>query len=313
MPIRVSVITSVYKGEDYFVQFFENVVSQTYFDSMEIVLIHNEPTLKELAVVNQFKDEHPTHIQHIIVNVVEKIGVSWNKASQIASGDLLAIWNINDRRTNNSIECQVRALDDSLNAVMSYGDFYRVPSYGSTEGNLIETPEFSLPYFRRSFPQGGVFYMWRKEIMPTIGGFDEQLITQDYDFSLRIVMNGFHMVRADALLGYFTDSGDGLSTQDGGKKAAIENNMLFLRYAIYDKIQFAYLFQSLQYDIDHLCISGEFVHMCEFWPNYKKYRLQRLFLILLFPVRELLRLVFNIIGVLPLLHKFQNKNIKRDI
>lgn len=313
MSIRVSVITSVYRGKDYLTQFFENVRSQTYFDDLEIVLIHNEPPPKELQIVNEFKDQYPDHIQHIVIDKVEQIGASWNKGCIKAKGEFLAIWNVDDRRTDLSIESQVEALDNSPFAVMSYGDYYRVPQYGSTEGVLVSTPEFSLPLFKRSFPQGGAFYMWRKEIINAVGGFDEQLIAHDYDFSLRIAVNGLNMIHTNSLLGYFTDSGDGLSTRSGGEQAIKENNMLFYRYAIYDKIRFKYYSQIFSFKIDQLLLSGEWVPIGDLWSNYKKYRWKRIFLWLLFPIRDILRTVFKVLGILPALYRFQKKVIKKDI
>ncbi|MBW8010749.1 MAG: glycosyltransferase [Chloroflexi bacterium] len=313
MSIRVSVITSVFRGKDYLTQFFENVRSQTYFDDMEIVLIHNEPPQRELQSVNEFKDQCPDHIQHIVIDKVEQIGASWNRGCKKARGEFLAIWNVNDRRTDLSIESQVEALDNSPFAVMSYGDYYRVPQYGSTEGVLVSTPEFSLTLFRRSFPQGGAFYMWRKEIINVVGGFDEQLIALDYDFSLRIAINGFHMVRTNTLLGYFTNSVDGLSTRSGGEQAIKENNMLFYRYAIYDKIRIKYYPQIFAFEIDRLLVSGEWVPIGDLWSNYKKYRRQRIFLWLLFPIRDILRAVFRALGILPAIYQFQKKVMKKEI
>jgi GT2 family glycosyltransferase len=313
MFIRVSTITSVYKGEDYLVKFFENVLSQTYIDKMEVVLIHNEPTQKELQIISTFKGQYPDHIQHIVVEKVEPLGTSWNRGCKQARGEYLAIWNVNDRRTDQSIESQVEALDNSPFAVMSYGDYYSAPQYGSTEGVLVSTPEFSSTLFRRSFPQGGAFYMWRKEIINTIGGFDEQLIVHDYDFSLRIAINGFNMVRTNTLLGYFTNSADGISTRNGGEQSKKENNLLFYRYAIYDKIRFKYFSQIFAFEIDQLLLSGEWVAIGDLWSNYKKYRRQRIFLWFLFPIRDILRAVFRVLGILPAIYRFQKKIIKKEI
>ena len=69
--------------------------------------------------------------------------------------------------------------------------------------------------FRRAFPHGGAFWVFRAELHGMIGYFDEQLAAgPDLELSLRIAMQKLKMGRVDGLLGYFTNEGLGLSTRD---------------------------------------------------------------------------------------------------
>ena len=67
MEIRVSILTSCYRGIQYLPKYFDNVASQTLFQQLEIVFIHNEPSADELLLIRNFSAKYPNQIQHIKV------------------------------------------------------------------------------------------------------------------------------------------------------------------------------------------------------------------------------------------------------
>lgn len=314
LKIRVSVITSCYKGEKYLKSYFENVVRQTIFSKLEVVFLHNTPSEKEIAIVDQFKKKYPNQIQHIIVNPVESLGASWNKGWEMARGDCLAVWNVDDLRTENSLQSQMEQLDKNEECVLSYGDYIIVPEYGRKIGIRKSTPAFSKKHFSRSFPHGGAFSMWRKNLDKGIGKFDEQLkVVSDYDFSLRIAINNKWMCRTDEMLGYFTDSGEGLSTINNNQNTAIERNFLYKRYGNFDKIRFKYFDKDVDFLENKLLILGELKPLEEFFPNYNKIKRNRSYLWGICLMRNLLRYILNRLGLLALVYAVQTKFIKKEI
>jgi len=57
--VKISTITSCFKGEKYLESFLKNVSEQTILDKIEIVLVHNEPTEKEIELVKNFQEKYP--------------------------------------------------------------------------------------------------------------------------------------------------------------------------------------------------------------------------------------------------------------
>ncbi len=76
--ILVSTISACYKMEKYLSGFLTSFQRQTFFEEMEVVLDHNEPTEQELQRVKGFQKEHPGRLRHIVREKVDPIGMSMN-------------------------------------------------------------------------------------------------------------------------------------------------------------------------------------------------------------------------------------------
>jgi hypothetical protein len=314
MDTRVSVITSCFQGRSYLAGFFENLSQQTAFPEIEVILVHNAPGQEELQIVAEFGKRYPSQLQHIIVDPVETIGASWNRAWKAARSSYTVIWNVDDRRPPYSIEHQVETFERSPGSVMVYGDYIEVEKYGVEIGRQRITPEFSRKTFSRIFPISGAFFMWRKEIAALVGYFDEQLkVAADFDFSLRVALNDFKMQRAKHFLGYFTNAGEGLSSSGGARLTAIETTMLQLRYAIYDKVRPDYLDEARKYNISNIQSFNAWRLIDDYIPGYAQYVKQREYLWKLGRVRNFLRNLFLRLGILGLIYKFQERFIRREI
>lgn len=249
---RVSIITSCYRGERYLASFFDQVVAQSLFPRVEVILVHNEPTPEEIAIVHHFHDQHPTNIQHLIVQPVESLGASWNRGWKASTAAYLCIWNVDDRRTPDSLERQIEYLEKHLEVVMTYGDYVTVSEYGLESGWYRVTPaEFDRKLFTREFPQGGAFLVWRKSLSERIGYFDEQFKGgADFDLSVRIALHDLITARTEGCMGYFTDAEQGISTREGASIAAIERTVIQLRYGIFDLVRWEHLAAAREYWID---------------------------------------------------------------
>lgn len=314
MSVRVSLLTSCYKGLPYLQYYFEHVAAQTIFPQIEIVLIHNEPSAEELAITSRFKERYPEQIQHIVVSQVESLGASWNRGWQASRGKYITMWNVDDRRLDDSIEKQSDLLNLIPDCAIVYGDYVRVKEYGSIQGKFVKTPKFSRRYFSRSIPQGGAFYMWRKEIHKQIGFFDEQFVAvADLDFSIRAVLTNHKMCRVDTIIGYFTDEKVGISTRDGGHVVGVEQTVIQQRYGIFDKIRPKYLRDVGEYDIQHILNFGKWRHLTDYIPAYEKFLSNRSILRKFGIVRNFLRNIIIKIGFLDYLHRIQKRFLRRDI
>lgn len=271
--VRVSAITPCFRGEGYLERFLRSVASQTILDEIEVVLDHNDPTPAELELVGRFQREHPGRLKHIVTTPVQPIGASMNECVLAAEGEFVAIWNVDDLRTEDSLERQCAALDAAPECSFAFGDFIIVSTFGERLGPRVSPPDFDREEFSRSMHLGP-FYMWRKALTQSAGLFDEQLRSgADFDLAIRLALNESG-ARVGELLGYYLDAGLGASTRANSLQP-VERTMIELRYGIYDKLDYDFIQRAGEYRVDALLQQGHWVPVGTFVPNYEELLAQR--------------------------------------
>ena len=309
----LSIVASVFNSERFLKSFLENASAQTMFPEMEIVLVHNSPSWEEVAIVEDFRRRHPDHLQYVVVER-EPLGASWNRGWLAGRGEYIAIWNVDDRRRPDSLERQVAALRQMPDAVLSYGDYIRVREYGAQEGERQRTQQYGSRFLRRAFPQGGAFNVYRRDLIEHVGYFDEQFkAAVDMEYSLRVAMQDLAMCRAEGLLGYFTDAGEGLSTREGALQALVERTAVQLRYAVYDKVRPEHLPAAREYRIREILNFGKWNPVQDVIPHYHAYIRGRRYLWALGSLRNSSRRVLEKAGLIKTLYALQNRYFKREI
>jgi glycosyltransferase involved in cell wall biosynthesis len=257
--IKVSTITPCYKMKNYLKLFLEELPRQHCFEYLEVVLDHNEPSEEEILLVKEFQEKYPNRIRHIIASPVDPIGVSMNRCIQEASGEYLAIWNVDDLRTPDSIFKQIEFLFNKRDYDVVHGNFVIVNKPGLKTGKLVDH-SFTIEN-PKELERGmhlGPFFMFKKEVINKIGYFDEQLKSgADFDFAIRLAKN-YKIGMVPGILGYYLDEQKGLSTRGDGVQP-IERTMIELRYNILDKISQQYVASVAErgYDVRHMINFGD--------------------------------------------------------
>ena len=234
MTIEVSAISSCYKMNNYLKIFLKLLPKQTFFEKMEVVLDHHEPKKDDIQLVRDFQKKYPGRLKHLINKSVTPLYSSWNRCIENSKGKYLAIWNIDDIRTKNSVELQYDIIN-SNNVDFVYGNYTVVKKFGSTHGHFINHKKFNKSELTRSMILGP-FFMFKKNSCKKIGFFDEQFkVAGDFDFAIRLALesNG-KMVNEN--LGYYLNAGRGLSTKSSSLQS-IEKDQVCFRYGIFDKIE----------------------------------------------------------------------------
>lgn len=263
----ISTITPCYNMKPYLKRFLDDLPLQTIFNRLEVVLDHNEPDEEELRWVQDFQKKYPGRLKHIITNPVQFIGPSMNRCIKEASAPLLAIWNVDDLRTPESLELQVNAFNDGADFV--YGNFQYVRKFGSMSGSWFDFSKYqSQPEeFKRSMLLGP-FMAFRKSLTETAGLFDEQLKSgADFDLAIRLAYHGKPGM-AKGSLGYYLNEGKGASTRPNNKQP-LERTVIELRYGTYEKMDYDYVVNALSYDIEHIYVDGVKTHISQYIPNYQ--------------------------------------------
>jgi glycosyltransferase involved in cell wall biosynthesis len=313
MSVELSVLVSIFKGEAFLPLFLDNLAQQSLFLHLEVILVANEPSPLEKETLAAFKTKFADRVKLIEVSNRESLGASWNRAWSVATAPCLAIWNIDDRRAPDSLERQLGAISQSDWAIC-YGDYVRVGHYGDEAGVVRATPEYSPRHFARSFAQGGAFWVLRRDLNEKAGFFDEQFsVAADMDYSLRVAGLGLRMGKANGILGYFTDSAQGLSTRDAGRQAALERTAVQLRYGVYDKVDPALRTEAAGYRIDAIQSFGKWRPLAEYLPDHEGHLRRRSWLWAVGRTRYALRGLFAKMGILNLLHRIQVKVFGREI
>lgn len=262
----ISTITPCFRMKPYLKLFLDELPQQTIFDQIEVVLDHNEPDEEELQWVREFQSKYPGRLKHIIVNPVESIGASMNRCIREASAPLLSIWNVDDLRTENSMELMVAAFNAEADIV--YGNFEVVRKFGQKSGTLTDFSVYqSQPEeFTRSMLLGP-YMAFRKSLVEKAGYFDEQLKSgADFDLAIRLAFHGKSLM-AGGLLGYYLNEGKGASTRPDSRQV-LDRTAIELRYGIYDKIDYDFIAQATQLDIGHVHYNGSSTPIATLVPQY---------------------------------------------
>lgn len=270
---RVSTLTSCYRSEKYLPTFLDKLPEQTAFDRLELVIDLNEPTTTELELVRKFQKRYPEHIRYTVQEKVVPYSASWNNCVRNSTGDYLAIWNLDDLRTERSIELQAKYLDEHPDIGVVYGNNTVVPKFGETNGTLKEWTKLPMREASRRFLLGP-FYMFRKSLIEEAGYFDEQFRSSaDLDHAIRL---SFHTKFAgiNDNLGYYLMANEGLSTNPNSR-IDLDNFVISLRYGIYDKLWFHYLPLTTMYDYYEVVNGKERFPVSSYVPNYQQFLEER--------------------------------------
>lgn len=233
--IKVSTITPCYKMGKYLHKFLEDLEKQTIFPNFEVVLDLNDPEPWELELVEHYIDKYPKGVIKLIVTTpVEPIGVSMNTCIKESTGDYLTIWNVDDLRESDSLEQQLKILDENPDIDIVNTNFKIVTSFGSKIGQQIDHTIYPESEYKRGMILGP-FFMFRKSICEKAGYFDEQLKSgADFDFAIRLAYNS-EIKFSEGNGGFYLNEGAGASTRSGSLQE-LEKTMIYLRYGINDKI-----------------------------------------------------------------------------
>ena len=215
---RVSIITSIFKGDVYIADFMREIVKQTMFDQCELLLINANSPGNEETVILPYLKQYP----NIIYTKLEKdpgLYAVWNKGIKSARGEYIINANLDDGLAYDALEKKAKVLDDNPDVDLVYSDFYHVykPTKSFYDLNpwltrKIIMPEFSLAALaKKCMPNHHP--MWRKSMHDKHGYFDEQYFSSgDYDMWIRAALGGSKFKRLPEIVGFYYCNPWGIST-----------------------------------------------------------------------------------------------------
>ncbi len=216
---KISIITSVYDGDDFIEHFLEDITKQTIFGECELFLINANSPGNEEAIIKPYLEKYSNIIYVRLEKDPGLFGV-WNLGIEMARADFITNANVDDRFAYNWYETAVKNLEKHLEIDLVYADYYITGKKNETVAcnsapSRVISPQFSVQNMKLCLPN---FYpVWRKSMHEKHGLFDATYISVgDYDMWLRAVEGGARFMKINGVYGLFYNAGQGLST---GKRA----------------------------------------------------------------------------------------------
>lgn len=195
MNPEVTIICTCFNHAQYVGQSLLAVMQQTY-GSIQLIVIDNASTDKSRRVIQQVVDQYP---QIIFLRNTHNMGLckAFNQGLGEATGKYIVDLAADDVMPPDRIEKQVRAfegLSKEYAVVFSnaayidasgkkLGYHYALNTYGQAEG-AVPTGDVYKEILRRYFICTPTIMM-RKSVLMKLGGYDENLSFEDFDFFVR--------------------------------------------------------------------------------------------------------------------------------
>jgi len=226
MKPKVSIITSIYKGFDFLFDFLLDVKRQSIFSDLEVLLLdaNDDGDDTDYKIIKPFLALNPFKYHRIgKCNVYQ----AWNLGVDLSTSDYLSNWNIDDRRSVNSLKIQSEFLDENSDIDVCYG-YLKLGSKpnekfescsstrawqaleGTKENLLIHNSPHALP-------------MWRKSIHDKFGKFNTSYFSAaDYDMWFRVLKGGGKLGKIDDVIGVYYENPNSISRRDSTFLKAID-------------------------------------------------------------------------------------------
>jgi len=237
---KISLITSVFKADDYIEQLMEDITTQTIFeDRCEWIIVNanEEGHDFEEKVILEYVEKYPNNI--IYKRLKEDPGVygTWNEAIKMSTGEYITNVNCDDRRRPDGLEEQAKILAYHSDVDLVYNDSYVVHEPNVAWGEIKpETQRYNFDQFsKEAMLRGNLPHnnpMWKKSLHDEYGYFNQKYKSAaDWDLWLRCTFGGSKFMKHPEILGVYYFNPTGISTNpehDSWKKD--EEKEIFMTY-----------------------------------------------------------------------------------
>ncbi|WP_273215321.1 glycosyltransferase family 2 protein [Runella zeae] len=195
MKPEVTVICTCYNHENFVRESLLSVINQTY-EAIQLIVIDNASTDDSRRVIQQVVDKHP---RIVFIRNTYNIGLcrAFNQGLEQASGKYVIDLAADDIMLPERIQKQVEVfetLNKEYAVVFSnaayidstgkkFGYHYALGAHGGAEGQ-VPTGDVYKEILRRYFICTPTIMM-RKSVLMKLGGYDENLSYEDFDFFVR--------------------------------------------------------------------------------------------------------------------------------
>lgn len=206
----VSVIISTYNSEFFIKGKIEDLLNQSIFEKLEIIIINSGSEQKEDEIITPYTEKYKNIIS-IRTKDRETIYKAWNRGIRIAHGKYITNSNTDDRLRYDALEILSSVLESNSEIGMVYADQYvtSVPneSYSAkTKHKVLKHLNYSKILLLSEY-LAGPQSMWQSKIHfhDNIWFNEEYEVAGDYDFVLQ-VSEKYILKRVPGILGSYYKS-----------------------------------------------------------------------------------------------------------
>ena len=216
---KVSIITSVYDGDEFIRPFLEDITNQTIFEEKcELILINANSPGNEEDVINEYLEKYPNNIVYKKLDKDPGIYGVWNMGAEMSTGEFLTNANLDDRKAPHSIERHAKELFVAEDVDLVYADMLITDKpnetweNNSSNGRKYNFPEYSYDNLKMvNMPHAAP--MWRKSLHKSHGFFNSKYKSAgDWELWLRAASKGSKFMKIKAPLGLYYFNPKGIST-----------------------------------------------------------------------------------------------------
>lgn len=215
---KISIITSVFKGDEFIRPFLEDITRQTIFkEKCELILVNPNSPGNEEEVIKEYMEKYPNNIVYKKLDSDPGIYACWNISIRSATGDFITNANIDDRKSPNFMEELAKQLflNKDIDVVYANNLMTNKPNetwQQNTANSIYPSEEFSQESLLRS-NSPHCMPMWRKSLHDKCGFFEEKYKSaSDWEFWLRCAFNNVKMKKINKTLGLYFFNPSGMST-----------------------------------------------------------------------------------------------------
>ena len=202
----VSVLCLCHNQADFVREAIDSVLDQTY-PNVQLIVVDDASTDSSVSVVQEYLKAHPNIM---FLPLSENVGncKAFNHAFRYAKGEFIIDLAADDVLLPERISVGVAALLQTGN---SYGVNFTDADWIDADGQMLFRHSQRFPH--HTIPQGDVYkdlvqrfficsptMMYRTEVIRSLGGYDESLAYEDFDFWIRSSRNYYYCYSPEVLV-----------------------------------------------------------------------------------------------------------------
>ena len=233
---KISILTSLYKGDDHIEGFLANMTSQSIFRDCELIIVDANSPGNEKEAIEEYCERYPNIIYRRLDHDPGIYGC-WNEALEIASGEFITNANLDDCRSRQQLEVFANELINNPEIDLVYSQCFitgrsnETYLHNSSQDTVYPITSFSPEAMIKCLP--GCMPLWRRSMHHGIGNFEAKYKSAgDWEMWLRAVQNGSVFKMVDGIHGLYYHNPTGLSTDKlREKEKRAEEAEVFFKYA----------------------------------------------------------------------------------
>lgn len=214
---KISIITSVYNGDEFIEGFLADITQQTIFDQCELIMINANSPGNEEPVIRRYMERYP-NIIYKRLDFDPGLYTVWNMAIRLSRGQYITNANLDDRVAHNCYEVHAAELDKDPEIMLVYSDRYDTRTPNETfEHNTGEKAQSSPVFSKQMMFQCWISNnpMWRRSLHDQYGYFDiRYTYSADWEMWLRAAEAGAMFKKVEGYYSLYYYNPKGLSTNE---------------------------------------------------------------------------------------------------